>query len=128
MRTIISLFTCSDDPVVRAQVEDENPLDFSDVNPEEVTAVVNAAWFDEEAENDLVDLVADMDDDHVLSLNEEQIAILFSDFERTVNEERTGTPTMHQWDRFRDKIESEFDTNPDEWLAKNFLFIHKLRA
>lgn len=128
MRTIISLFTCVSDPVIQAQVEADNPLEFSEVEPDDVTAIVSSIWFDEEADNDLVDLVGELDEDQCLSLDEEQIAVLFSDFERSVDDSSTNDGCIRQWDRFREQVESEFDSNPAEWLSKNMLFIHKLRA
>lgn len=128
MRTIISLFTCVSEPDLEAQVEADNPLEFSEVDPAEVTAGVSGIWFDEEADNDLVDLVNDLDEDQCLSLDEEQIAVLFSDFERSIDEAKTNDGCVRQWDRFREHVESEFDTNPAEWLSKNMLFVHKLRA
>lgn len=128
MRTIISLFTCVSDPVIQAQVEADNPLEFSEVEPDDVTAIVSSIWFDEEADNDLVDLVGELDEDQCLSLDEEQIAVLFSDFERCVDESSTNDGCIRQWDRFREQVETEFDSNPVEWLSKNLLFIHKLRA
>lgn len=128
MRTIISLFTCVSEPDLEAQVEADNPLEFSEVDPAEVTAVVSSIWFDEDADNDLVDLVNDLDEDQCLSLDEEQIAVLFSDFERSIDEANMTEGCIRQWDRFREQVESEFDTNPAEWLSKNMLFIHKLRA
>lgn len=128
MRTIISLFTCVSDPVIQAQVEADNPLEFSEVEPDDVTAIVSSIWFDEEADNDLVDLVGELDEDQCLSLDEEQIAVLFSDFERSVDESSTNDGCIRQWDRFREQVETEFDSNPVEWLSKNLLFIHKLRA
>ena len=128
MKTVISIYAVAATEEMRSQFDTTNPIAIEEIEIDRAFCGVDAAWLDEDADNDLTAMIEELQQGECLSLDEDQIAVLFADFERSISEEKAGSAVMVQWDRFREAVESEFDESPDDWLAENILVLSLVRA
>lgn len=128
MKTVISIYAVAPTEEMRSQFDTTNPIAVEEIEIDRAYSGVDAAWLDEDADNDLTAMLENLQQGECLSLDEDQIAVLFADFERSISEEKAGSAVMTQWDRFRETVESEFDESPDDWLAENILILTLVRA
>jgi len=128
MKTVISISAVAPTEEMRSQFDTTNPIEVEEIEIDRAYARVDAAWLDEDADNDLTSLIEELEQGQCLSLDEEQVAVLFADLERSISEEKAGSAVLHQWDRFREAVESEFNESPDGWLAENMLLLTLVRA
>ena len=128
MKTVVSICAVAPTEEMRSQFDTTNPIEVEEIEIDRAYAGVQAIWLDEDADNDLTNLIEELSEGQCMSLDEDQIGVLFADLERSISEEKAGSAVMHQWDRFRETVESEFDESPDGWLAENMLLLTLIRA
>lgn len=128
MKTIISLYALTPTEEMRSQFDTTNPIEVEELEFDHAFAGVTGVWIDEDADNDLTSLIETMVLGQCMALDEDQVAVLFADLERSITEEKAGSAVTQQWDRFREAVESEFDESPDSWLSENMLLLTLIRA